>query len=451
MPSRRSDASATCADVLGAAGERRCCVPSASMSKPNLVAITTWSRTGASASPTSSSLTNGPIDLGGVEEGDAALDRVADERDHLVVVAGRPAAVAHAHAAEAEGRDLRPLRPSSRLFIVFLAEVGLRWGAPSQHPRTPAGEALSWGYQQGLPHPAGLRTVGAMNPKDDIRGLPRHPPGARLTPEQAGLPVYGANRRVAGLRREEVALLAGISVEYYTRLERGNVGGVSDSVLEGVAHALQLDEAERDHLYRLVRTPRDPAPAPYDAEPQAGPPDHAADARPDADAGLPAQRALRRPRRQRPRPGALQPALRAVAGTPNSARFLFLDPAAPEFFVDFDEGRRTTRVAFLRAEAGRDPYDKELGDLIGELSTRSERFRRALGRATTCATTAPAPSELHHPIVGDLTLDFEALDLPGDEGQRLNVYTAEPGRPTAEALGLLASWSLSDRVEPGRA
>lgn len=109
------------------------------------------------------------------------------------------------------------------------------------------------GYRQGLPRRATARTVGDVAPKDDIRAF-LATRRARLTPEQAGLPAYGVNRRVTGLRREEVALLAGISVEYYTRLERGNVGSVSDGVLEGVAHALQLDGAERDHLVRLVRT-----------------------------------------------------------------------------------------------------------------------------------------------------------------------------------------------------
>src|ERR687883_1207842 len=100
-----------------------------------------------------------------------------------------------------------------------------------------------------------------MTAKDDLRTF-LATRRARLTPQQAGLPVYGVNRRVTGLRREEVALLAGISVEYYTRLERGNVGGVSDSVLDGVCHALQLDDAERDHLHRLVQAGATPRPPP---------------------------------------------------------------------------------------------------------------------------------------------------------------------------------------------
>ncbi len=279
--------------------------------------------------------------------------------------------------------------------------------------------------------------MAGVNPKDDIRDF-LATRRAKVTPDQAGLPVYGANRRVTGLRREEVALLAGISVEYYTRLERGNVGSVSDSVLDGVAHALQLDEAERDHLYRLVRT--------------------AATRRP----------ARRAPSRKRVRPTiqrmldlmpmpaylrngrfdilaandlgrALYSPLYEESDAPNSARFVFLSPAAPEFFLDFDKIQDDS-VAFLRAEAGRDPYDKELQDLIGELSTRSERFRQRWA-AHDVRYHRTGTKRLHHPLVGDLTLDFEALELPGDTGQRVNVYTAPPDTATAEALSVLASWT----------
>jgi transcriptional regulator with XRE-family HTH domain len=277
-----------------------------------------------------------------------------------------------------------------------------------------------------------------VNPNEDLKEF-LTTRRAKLTPDQAGLPVYGDNRRVAGLRREEVAVLAGISVEYYTRLERGNVGSVSESVLEGVAHALQLDEAERDHLHRLVHA--------------------AATKRP----------ARRNPTRKRVRPTiqrmldlmptpaylrngrfdvlaandlgrALYSPLYEQSDQPNSARFLFLDPASSEFFVDFDKVQGDC-VAFLRTEAGRDPYDKDLQDLIGELSTRSERFRR-LWAAHDVRYHRTGTKRFHHPLVGELSLDFEAFELPGDEGQRLNVYTAAPDSPAAEALGLLASWTL---------
>ena len=261
---------------------------------------------------------------------------------------------------------------------------------------------------------------------------------ARLTPDQAGLPVYGAHRRVAGLRREEAALLAGISVEYYTRLERGKVGDVSDGVLDGLSHALQLDEAERDHLYRLVRSAssrRPPRRAPrsrrvrptvqriLDLLPS---PAYVRNGRFDILAANDLGRALYSP-------------LYEESDHPNTARFAFLSPAARDFFVDFDR-IQDDAVAYLRAEAGRDCSDKDLQDLIGELSTRSERFRQRWAAHDVRYHRAGA-KHLHHPLVGDLILDFEAFELPGDEGQRLNVYTAAPDTPTAESLALLASWT----------
>ena len=271
---------------------------------------------------------------------------------------------------------------------------------------------------------------------------------AKLTPEQAGLPVYGANRRVTGLRREEVALLAGISVEYYTRLERGSVGSVSDGVLDGIAHALQLDEAERDHLYRLVRalsTPRSRqvprrTPARTRVRPsierileQMPMPAYLRNGRFDVLAANTLGRALYSPLYEQ-----------ADAGEhPNSARFIFLDAAAPDFFLDHDKAANDC-VAFLRAEAGRDPYDKDLTDLIGELSTRSEDFRRRWA-AHDVRYHRTGRKRFHHPLVGDLELDYEAFELPGDPGQRINIYTAPPGSPSAEALDLLASWSTPSR------
>jgi transcriptional regulator with XRE-family HTH domain len=269
---------------------------------------------------------------------------------------------------------------------------------------------------------------------------------ARITPEQAGLPAYGGKRRVLGLRREEVAVLAGISVEYYTRLERGNANGVSESVLEGIARGLQLDEAERAHLIDLVRT---------------------------ASATRPPRR---RPVQQRVRP-SVQRILDAMTGAPafvcngrldmlyanqlghalysemyvdprrpaNSARFVFLNPRAPEFFVDWD-GIAHDAVGILRAQAGRDPYDRGLSDLIGELSTRSDEFRvRWADHDVTFHRTGV--KEFHHPLVGDLTLAFEALELPADPGLTLFAYTAEPDSRSHDALSLLASWtSTPDQV-----
>ncbi len=272
---------------------------------------------------------------------------------------------------------------------------------------------------------------------------------AKITPEQAGLPVYGANRRVTGLRREEVALLAGISVEYYTRLERGSVGSVSDGVLDGLVHALQLDEAERDHLYRLVRTASTPAnrrtprrsPTKKRVRPtvqrildQMPMPAYLRNGRFDVLAANDLGRALYSP--------LYEQAETHTPGTPpNSARFVFLDPNAADFFLDYDKVANDC-VAFLRAEAGRDPYSKELSDLVGELSTRSEDFRRRWA-AHDVKYHRTGRKRFHHPLVGDLELDYEAFELPGDPGQRINVYTAPPDSPSQEALNLLASWTVS--------
>ncbi|MCB0987469.1 MAG: helix-turn-helix domain-containing protein [Microthrixaceae bacterium] len=267
---------------------------------------------------------------------------------------------------------------------------------------------------------------------------------ARITPEMAGLPAFGRNRRVKGLRREEVALLAGISVEYFTRLERGKVGSASDDVLDAVARALQLDTAERAHLFDLARqinttrTPRRPAKQervrPTVQQIIHGLVDHPAyvrNARLDVLATNPLGAALYAP--------LFDSASRPV----NIARFVFLDPHAAEFFTDWDTIANDS-VAILRAEAGRDPYDRRLSDLVGELSTRSDDFRvrwAAHNVQLSCATV----KHLHHPLVGDLTLTYEALHLPNDAGQRILVYAAEPASRTAEALGLLASWAAQPR------
>jgi transcriptional regulator with XRE-family HTH domain len=271
---------------------------------------------------------------------------------------------------------------------------------------------------------------------------------AKITPEQAGLPVYGANRRVTGLRREEAAMLAGISVEYYTRLERGSIGSVSDSVLDGLVHALQLDEAERDHLYRLVRTASTPAsrtprrtPAMKRVRPaiqrildQMPMPAYLRNGRFDVLAANELGRALYSPLYD-------QAAAHTPGEAPNSARFCFLDPAAPEFFLDYDQVANDC-VAFLRVEAGRDPYDKTLTALIGELSTRSGDFRRRWA-AHDVRYHRTGRKRFHHPLIGDVELDYEAFELTGDPGQRINVYTAPPDTAAAEALNLLASWTAA--------
>jgi transcriptional regulator with XRE-family HTH domain len=265
---------------------------------------------------------------------------------------------------------------------------------------------------------------------------------ARITPEQAGLPTYGGNRRVPGLRREEVALLAGVSVDYYTRLERGNLGGVSESVLEALAQALQLDEAERGHLFDLARAANTSSPT------------------------------RRRPAQQRVRPG-VQRILDAMTDAPadvrngrgdilaanrlgyalyselyidpvrpaNVARFVFLSPRARAFFPDWERAANDI-VANLRTEAGRNPYDRGLQDLVGELSTRSEAFRTRWA-AHNVRYHHTGRKRLHHPVVGDLELTYEVMALPADAGLSLVVYSAEPGSASLDGLRLLASWAAT--------
>jgi transcriptional regulator with XRE-family HTH domain len=268
---------------------------------------------------------------------------------------------------------------------------------------------------------------------------------ARITPEQAGLPAYGGNRRVPGLRREEVAMLAGVSVDYYTRLERGNARGASDTVLDALARALHLDEAERAHLFDLIRAANTPPPPRRPARQQIRPaiqrildsmtttPAYIRNGRMDILTANPLGKAL------------YAPVFASPAQPPNLARFLFLDPGAAEFFTEWDRHAQET-VAMLRTEAGRAPYDPALSRLIGELSTRSETFR-TMWAAHNVRFHRTGTKHLHHPVVGDLTLAYEALDLAADSGLRISAYSAEPGSPSSDALTLLASWTAT----PGHA
>lgn len=272
---------------------------------------------------------------------------------------------------------------------------------------------------------------------------------AKVTPDQAGLPAYGGHRRVSGLRREEVALLAGVSVDYYTRLERGNLSGVSDGVLEALARALQLDDAERAHLFDLARTANTTA---ANARGRRRPtsqlrpvvqrlldamtlaPAYVRNGRLDVLGANPLGRAV------------FAPLFDTAAPTPNIARFIFLHPASQEFYRDWETVAGDT-VALLRAEAGRDPYDRALTDLIGELSTRSDVFR-TWWAAHNVRLHRSGVKHLHHPEVGDLTLAYESLDLTTDVGLRLNAYTAEPGSTSQDALQLLASWTAAPNERP---
>jgi len=251
-------------------------------------------------------------------------------------------------------------------------------------------------------------------------------------------------RRVPGLRREEVAVLAGVSIEYYSKLERGALGGVSASVLDAIARALQLDDAERAHLFHLA---------------------HAADG---TSAGM---RPRRRPSKHwTPRPGlqwvldsftapaivrngrmdllaanhlgrAVHAAVYASGGPrPNFARFTFLDlDGARDFYPDWDLAADTC-VAIVRTEAGRDPHDKDLHDLVGELSTRSDEFRRRWS-AHNVRYHGAGVKHFHHGEVGDLELAYESVDMISDPGLTLTLYAPEPASATARALDLLGSWT----------
>ncbi|MFC6357139.1 helix-turn-helix transcriptional regulator [Luethyella okanaganae] len=269
---------------------------------------------------------------------------------------------------------------------------------------------------------------------------------ARITPEQAGLPAYGGNRRVKGLRREEVAMLAGMSVDYYVRLERGTLSGASDTVLESLARALQLDEAERDYLFDLARKAgpapdRTRRPLAQQVRPSV---QHVLDAITDAPAWVRNDRhdMLASNRLAR---ALYSPMLTDPRRPANNARFTYLDPASKEFFADWEQAADDI-AAMLRQEAGRHPYDKALTDLIGELSTRSETFRQRWA-AHNVRFHRTGFKKLHHPVVGSLELSFEAMELPSDPGLTLLVYTAAPNTPTADALRLLASWAITSEQE----
>ena len=245
-----------------------------------------------------------------------------------------------------------------------------------------------------------------------------------------------------GLRREEVALLAGVSIDYYVRMERGNLAGASHTVLDNLARALQLDDAERDHLFDLAR-PADSAPARTRRPRPAGvtasvqqvldaiteAPAWVRNARHDVLAANTIARALYAPVLADPR----RPA--------NNARFVYLDPASREFYVDWDRAADDI-AAMLRSEAGRNPNDKQLIELIGELSTPSEVFRTRWA-AHNVKFHRTGFKRLHHPVVGTLDMDFEAMELPGHPGLTLLVYTAAAGTPTADKLRLLASWAAT--------
>ncbi|MFB9625437.1 helix-turn-helix transcriptional regulator [Nonomuraea helvata] len=267
---------------------------------------------------------------------------------------------------------------------------------------------------------------------------------ARITPKQAGLPP-GTRRRVPGLRRSEVAALADVSVEYYAKLERGHLAGVSPSVLEAVARALRLDDAERAHLLHLAQAAEgsDALARPRTRSSRHWMPHKSLQWTLDAITAGPAWVA-----NGRLDVLAVNRLARAFFSDvynstmpPNMARFQFLDPAARRFYPDWDHIADMT-VDLLRTEAGRNPHDKDLHDLVGELSTRSDAFRTRWG-AHNVLRHGTGVKRFRHPVVGDLTLAWEALAMTSEPGLTLTVYTAEPGSPSEEGLRLLGSWAAS--------
>jgi transcriptional regulator with XRE-family HTH domain len=264
---------------------------------------------------------------------------------------------------------------------------------------------------------------------------------AKITPERAGLTSYGS-RRVPGLRRVEVAQLAGVSVEYYSRLERGNLTGASDSVLDALARALHLDEAERAHLYDLAHSAGPAARKRHRPAPQGvrlnvqrlldgitQVPAVVMNGRTDVLGANQLGRAL------------FTPVYASPILPPNFARFNFLDSRARDFWGKWDRAADDT-VELLRGQAGRDPYDKALTDLIGELSTRSDAFRSRWA-AHDVRLHRTGMKHVRHPVIGELYLTFEVLELVADDGRSLVAYGTEPGTGSEDGLRLLASWSAT--------
>ncbi|MBU6535653.1 helix-turn-helix transcriptional regulator [Streptomyces sp. NPDC057245] len=267
---------------------------------------------------------------------------------------------------------------------------------------------------------------------------------AKIAPERVGLPT-GRRRRVPGLRREEVAALAGVSTEWYTRLEKGHIGGVSEEVLEAVARALLLNEDERAYLFDLARAARPARRRPHRRKDVGIPPSvqwmvdsmtmapaFVRSGRLDIVASNVLCRALYSP--------MFDSGTTSDRGCANFARYFFLDPGSRDFFADWEDGARAT-VAVLRAEAGREPHDRPLRELVGELSTLSSDFR-TMWASHDVRLRHEGTKRLDHPEAGRLEMTFRHLDLPlpGRAVHDLIVYTAEPGTPTEDRLRLLASW-----------
>lgn len=267
---------------------------------------------------------------------------------------------------------------------------------------------------------------------------------ARITPEQVGLP-SGRRRRVPGLRREEVAQLAGVSIEYYTQIERGHVTGVSDEVLDAVARALRLTEAEATHLFDLARAAT--------AKPgRTRSPRRVTRAIPDGvqallDSMVTAPAVVISGHLDIVAANALGRALYAPVfdrgnTTPNLARFVFFDATAHQVFPEWDT-MADDAVALLRAEAARSPHSPAVTGLVGELATRSEQFRTRWA-AHNVKAHRHGVKRFGHSAVGELSLTYNVFDITAAGGLSLIGYTAEPHSRSEQALRLLASWTATD-------
>lgn len=280
-----------------------------------------------------------------------------------------------------------------------------------------------------------------MDQRDEVRDF-LSSRRARLTPSDVGLPHSTGRRRVPGLRRDEVAVLAGVSSEYYARLERGNLAGASDAVLDAIASALRLDDAEQLHLRNLAHAANQPMRKRRTAQRTSGVPEsiqrildamvsapaYVRDSRLDILASNALARELHAP---------VFDFARATGAPPNTARFAFLDPAGRSFYADWEQVSRDC-VAALHAAAGNDPYDKALTDLVGELSTRSDHFR-ALWATHDVRLHRAGMKRLRHPQIGVLALDYDVMQFVQSPELIMIAYSAAPGSPEADGLALLAT------------
>jgi transcriptional regulator with XRE-family HTH domain len=278
-----------------------------------------------------------------------------------------------------------------------------------------------------------------MSRKDQVREflISRR---ANITPQQAGIPDYGGERRVPGLRREEVARLAGVSLDYYTQLERGNIRSASESVLNAIARALQLNDVERQYLFDLAR----PAAATQATSVRGS-------------AGVSVRTSVQRVLDHLAVPAVVVNAQQDLiasnlmgralfaphfeAERPNLARFIFLDPRASDFYVDWPLARSMT-AAMLRLAAGRNPLNQELTALIGELSTLSPHFRADWAEQDVHEHRT-GRKVYHHPEVGEIDVTFDVFDMPGEPGLSTYTYSVEEGSSSADKFTLLASWAAT--------